>query len=40
VHVYAESWPGAGFDAVEPDLKDVYFSVMGGHHGRRAEVAS
>jgi ABC-type multidrug transport system ATPase subunit len=41
VHVYAESSPGAEFEAVEPDLKDVYFSVMGRHHGRRpAEVAS
>ena len=41
VHVYAESSPGAGFEAVEPDLKDVYFSVMGGRHGRRAaEVAA
>ncbi len=33
-HVFAESSPGAGFQAVEPDLKDVYFSVMAGHHGR------
>ena len=43
-HVYAESSPGAEFEAVEPDMKDVYFSVMAGHHGRRApspaEVAS
>jgi ABC-type multidrug transport system ATPase subunit len=36
VHVYAGSPPGPDFEAVEPDLKDVYFSVMGGHHGRRA----
>jgi ABC-type multidrug transport system ATPase subunit len=46
VHVYADAPPGADFEPVEPDLKDVYFSVMGGHvgrHGRRAaqvEVAS
>jgi ABC-type multidrug transport system ATPase subunit len=40
VHVYAESRPGAAFDPVEPDLKDVYFSVMAGHHGRRAAVAA
>jgi ABC-2 type transport system ATP-binding protein len=33
-HVFAESSPGPGFQAVEPDLKDVYFSVMAGHHGR------
>jgi ABC-type multidrug transport system ATPase subunit len=32
-HVFAESNPGAGFEAVEPDLKDVYFSVMAGQHG-------
>jgi ABC-type multidrug transport system ATPase subunit len=40
VHVYAESSPGALFEAVEPDMKDVYFSVMARHHGRRAEVVS
>ncbi|HEX9982171.1 MAG TPA: ABC transporter ATP-binding protein [Thermoanaerobaculia bacterium] len=34
-HVYADTPPGPGFEAVEPDLKDVYFAVMGGHHGRR-----
>jgi ABC-2 type transport system ATP-binding protein len=34
-HVYADASPGAAFEAVEPDLKDVYFSVMAGHHGRR-----
>jgi len=42
--VYAEASPGAAFEEVEPDLKDVYFSVMARHHGRRAasplEVAS
>ncbi len=32
VHVYAEGSPGAGFEAVQPDLEDVYFSVMAGHH--------
>jgi ABC-type multidrug transport system ATPase subunit len=42
VHVYAEASPRAEFEPVEPDLNDVYFSVIGGHHGRRAaaEVAS
>jgi ABC-type multidrug transport system ATPase subunit len=41
VHVYAESSPGARYEAVEPDMKDVYFSVMARHHGRRApEVVS
>lgn len=39
VHVYSETSPGAGFESVEPDLKDVYFSVMAGHHGRRAVTA-
>jgi ABC-2 type transport system ATP-binding protein len=34
-HVYAEAPPGAGFEPVEPDLKDVYFAVMGGHYGAR-----
>lgn len=34
-HVYAGAAPGAGFEPVEPDLKDVYFAVMGGHHGAR-----
>lgn len=36
VHVYGEAPPGAGFEPVDPDLEDVYFSVMAGHHGRRA----
>jgi len=35
VHVHAEVSPGAEFEPVEPDLKDVYFTVMAGHHGRR-----
>jgi ABC-type multidrug transport system ATPase subunit len=39
VHVYADASPGAGFEGVEPDMKDVYFSVMAGHHGRRATVS-
>jgi ABC-2 type transport system ATP-binding protein len=38
-HVYAEESPGAGFEQVEPDLKDVYFAVMGGHRGARAAAA-
>jgi ABC-type multidrug transport system ATPase subunit len=32
VHVYAESPPGPEFERAEPDLEDVYFSVMAGHH--------
>jgi len=35
VHVHAEVSPGAQFELVEPDLKDVYFTVMAGHPGRR-----
>jgi ABC-type multidrug transport system ATPase subunit len=38
VHVYAESLPGPEFEAVEPGLEDVYFSVMAGHQGTRAGV--
>lgn len=34
-HVFAAQSPGAGFEAVEPDLKDVYFAVMAGHAGAR-----
>ena len=33
-HVFAATSPGAGFEAVQPDLKDVYFSVMAGKYGR------
>jgi len=40
VHVYAESLPGPDFEPAEPDLEDVYFSVMAGHHGARAEAAA
>jgi ABC-type multidrug transport system ATPase subunit len=39
VHVHAEESPGPSFEPVEPDLKDVYFSVMAGHNGRRTETA-
>ena len=37
VHVYGDGAPGAGFEAAEPDLEDVYFSTMAGHIGRRRE---
>jgi len=40
VHVHADASPGAAFEPVEPDMKDVYFSVMTGHHGRRAASAA
>jgi ABC-2 type transport system ATP-binding protein len=39
VHVYATSSPGAEFEPVEPELQDVYFSVMAGMHGRRTVFA-
>jgi ABC-type multidrug transport system ATPase subunit len=39
VHVHADESPGPAFEPVEPDLKDVYFSVMAGHNGRRTETA-
>lgn len=37
VHVYSDTAPSPGFEVVEPDLKDVYFSTMAGHIGRRQE---
>jgi len=37
VHVYSTREPGNGFEQVEPDLKDVYFSTMAGHY-RQAPV--
>jgi hypothetical protein len=42
-HVYAEASPGSEFEPVEPDLKDVYFSVMARHHaplGGRVEAGA
>jgi ABC-2 type transport system ATP-binding protein len=35
LHVYSVDNPGNGFESVEPDLEDVYFSAMGGHIGVR-----
>jgi ABC-2 type transport system ATP-binding protein len=37
VHVYGDTAPGPAFEPVAPDLKDVYFSTMAGHLGRRRE---
>jgi ABC-2 type transport system ATP-binding protein len=37
VHVFADTQPGPEFEPVEADLEDVYFSVMAGHHGARAQ---
>jgi hypothetical protein len=39
VRVYSDGPPGAGFEAAEPDLEDVYFSTMTGHIGRRAATS-
>jgi len=38
VHAYSETSPGAGFEPVEPDLEDVYFSTMAGQIGRREQT--
>jgi ABC-2 type transport system ATP-binding protein len=40
VHVYAEDCPGEGWEAVEPDLKDVYFTVIRGHAAVRPPTAA
>ncbi|GAB3493148.1 ABC transporter ATP-binding protein [Spirosoma knui] len=34
IHVFSEETP-AGFEPVQPDLEDVYFTVMAGHAGNR-----
>ncbi|HYH79198.1 MAG TPA: ABC transporter ATP-binding protein [Longimicrobium sp.] len=39
VHVHADASPGAGFEAVEANLEDVYFSTMAGHVSPDAEAA-
>jgi len=37
VHVHGDESPGSGFEPVEPDLEDVYFSTMSGRYGGRRE---
>ena len=37
VHVHAATSPGAGFEPVEADLEDVYFSTMARHYGQPAD---
>ena len=37
VRIFSDTAPGSGFEPAEPDLKDVYFSAMAGHVGRRRE---
>jgi ABC-type multidrug transport system ATPase subunit len=39
VRVYRNESPGPGFEPVEPDLHDVYFSTMAGQIGRRPSTA-
>ena len=34
VHVLADSAPDSGFEAVNPDLEDVYFSEIKNYEGR------
>jgi ABC-2 type transport system ATP-binding protein len=35
VHIYSEEDPGGGFEAVVPDLEDVYFTTMAGYGQKR-----
>ncbi len=37
VHIYSDSAPGPDFETAEPDVRDVYFSTMAGHMGRRRD---
>ena len=38
VRAYADGAPGAGFEPVEPELEDVYFSAVAGHLAPRAQA--
>jgi ABC-2 type transport system ATP-binding protein len=40
VHVHADSSPGPEFELVEPDMKDVYFSVMSRRRDEAKESAA
>ena len=39
-HVFRDGSPAPGFEAVAPDLEDVYFSAMSGHYGAGATARS
>ena len=39
VRVHSATAPGEGFQPVEPDLEDVYFSTMARHQRNRGEEA-
>lgn len=38
VHIYSELCPGNGFEKVEPQLEDVYFSTIAGHIGNAKKL--
>ena len=38
VHIYSDEDPGNDFEALEPDLEDVYFSVMAGYYGGKNSI--
>jgi ABC-type multidrug transport system ATPase subunit len=38
VRAYATALPGAGFEAVDPELEDVYFSAVAGHLAPQSET--
>jgi hypothetical protein len=40
VHVHADVSPGPEFEPVEPDMKDVYFTVMSRRRGEAKESAA
>lgn len=40
IHIYSKEDPGNGFELVDPDLEDVYFSTMAGHIGNHKPEAA
>ncbi len=38
VHIYSHAMPGNGFEPVDPDLEDVYFSTMTGNYVQPQKV--
>jgi ABC-2 type transport system ATP-binding protein len=39
IHVYSPEQPAGEFDSVQPDLEDVYFTVMSGRHAEAAALS-
>ncbi|MFD2516014.1 ABC transporter ATP-binding protein [Pontibacter locisalis] len=37
VHIYSQEDPGNGFELIEPDLEDVYFSTMAGYYSANTQ---